>query len=68
MFRITAVINKAGGAPVFWTYFSERQLTLEQCETMLSKDKVAGRCNGFRVTLTTFSCEKIKKGKNNSRS
>ena len=52
MYRITAVINKAGGAPVSWTFYSGRRMTLEQCETMLSRDREAGRHNGFRVTLT----------------
>ncbi|EKC2282245.1 DUF1187 family protein [Salmonella enterica] len=59
MYRITAVINKAGGAPVSWTFYSGRRMTLEQCETMLSRDREAGRHNGFRVTLTEFLCEKV---------
>lgn len=62
MYCIKAVINKAGGAPVLWTYYSEQRMTLEQCEAKMSRDKEAGRYNGFRVTLTEFSCEKIDKG------
>ena len=62
MYRITAIINKAGGAPVSWTFYSGRRMTLEQCETMLSRDREAGRHNGFRVTLTDFSCEKVEDG------
>ncbi|EBK7142940.1 hypothetical protein DO822_16955 [Salmonella enterica subsp. enterica serovar Saintpaul] len=62
MYRITAVINKPGGAPVSWTYYSSRRLTQAQCENMLSKDKEAGRHNGFRVTLTEFSCERADDG------
>lgn len=59
MYRITAVINKAGGAPVSWTFYSGRRMTLEQCETMLSRNREAGRHNGFRVSLTEFLCEKV---------
>lgn len=55
MYRITAVINKAGGATVSWFFYSERRMMLEQCETMLSRGREAGRHNGFRVTLTEFS-------------
>ncbi|ENN8814628.1 DUF1187 family protein [Salmonella enterica] len=62
MYRITAVINKAGGAPVSWTFYSGRRMTLEQCETILSRDREAGRYNGFRVTLTEFSCERVDDG------
>ena len=62
MYRITAVINKAGGAPVSWTFYSGRRMTLEHCETMLSRDREAGRYNGFRVTLTEFSCERVDDG------
>lgn len=60
MYRITAIINKAGGAPVSWTCYSARRLTQTQCENMLSRDKEAGRRNGLRVTLTEFSCEKAE--------
>ncbi|HFQ9142132.1 TPA: DUF1187 family protein [Enterobacter cancerogenus] len=59
MYRITAIINKAGGAPVLWTYYSARSLTQKQCENMLSRDKQAGRHTGFRVSLTAFCCEKV---------
>lgn len=60
MYRITAVINKAGGAPVSWIYYSSRRLTQTQCENMLSLDNQAGRGYGFRVTLSEFSCEKTE--------
>lgn len=59
MYRITAVINKAGGAPVSWIFYSGRRMTLEQYETMLSRNREAGRHNGFRITLTEFLCEKV---------
>ena len=59
MYRITAIINKAGGAPVSWTYYSVRRLTQGQCENMLSRDKEAGKRPGFRVTLAEFCCEKV---------
>lgn len=58
MYRITAIINKAGGAPVSWTYYSEHRLTQMECEKKLSRDKEAGIHNGFRVRLTEFCCEK----------
>lgn len=60
MYRITAVIHKAGGAPVSWTYYSARRLTQAQCENMLSQGKEAGKSHGFRVTLTEFCCEKAE--------
>lgn len=60
MYRITAIINKSGGAPVSWTYYSARRLTQMQCENMLSRDKEAGRHTGSRVVLTEFCCEKAK--------
>jgi len=60
MYRITGVIHKTGGAPVSWTYYSARRLTQEQCENMLSRAKEAGKHNGFRVTLTNFSCERVE--------
>lgn len=59
MYRITAIINKAGGAPVSWTFYSRHRMTLEQCETKLSRNSEAGKHNGFRVTLTEFLCEKV---------
>ncbi|TKK12448.1 hypothetical protein EcCFBP13530_23710 [Enterobacter cancerogenus] len=59
MYRITAIINKAGGAPVSWTYYSARILTQKQCEKMFSKDKEAGKSYGYRVRLTEFCCEKV---------
>ena len=62
MYRITAVINKAGGAPVSWTFYSGRRMTLEQCETMLSGNRGAGGDNVFRVTLTEFCCERADDG------
>ncbi|WP_252120357.1 DUF1187 family protein [Symbiopectobacterium purcellii] len=46
MYRITAVIHKAGGAPVLWTYYSARRLTQTQCENMLSRGKVTGLGSG----------------------
>jgi len=58
MYRITAIINKAGGAPASWTYYSARRLTQTQCENMLSRDKEVGKGHGFRVRLTAFCCEK----------
>ncbi|WP_440867931.1 DUF1187 family protein [Symbiopectobacterium purcellii] len=59
MYRITVIINKAGGAPVFWTYYSARRLTQAQCENMLSRDKVEGEIYGFRVELIEFNCEEL---------
>ncbi|MGU3428878.1 DUF1187 family protein [Enterobacter hormaechei] len=59
MYRITAIINKAGGSPVSWTYYSARSLTQTQCENMLSVNKEAGKSHGFRVRLTEFCCEKV---------
>lgn len=64
MYRITAVIHKAGGAPVSWTYYSAHRLTQAQCENMLTRDKEAGKSHGFRVRLTEFCCEKVE---NNAR-
>jgi Protein of unknown function (DUF1187). len=58
MYRITAFINKAGGAPVSWPYYSARRLTQTQCENMLSRDREAGKGHGFRVRLAEFCCEK----------
>ncbi|WP_277973549.1 DUF1187 family protein, partial [Pantoea agglomerans] len=60
MYRITAVIHKAGGAPVSWTYYSARRLTQAQCENMFSVDKEARKSHGFRVKLTEFCCEKVE--------
>lgn len=59
MYRITGIIHKQGGSPVFWTYYSRRRMTREQCETMLSRGREVGKCYGFRVTLTDFRCEKV---------
>ena len=61
MYRITAIINKVGGSPVSWTYYSAYRLTQVQCENMLSRDKEVGKGHGFRVMLTKFCCEKVKK-------
>lgn len=58
MYCITAIINRAGGAPVSWTYYSAHLLTQAQCENMLSRHKEVGKNNGFRVKLTEFCCEK----------
>lgn len=58
MYCIRGVIYKAGGAPVFWAYYSA-PLTQAQCEKMLSRKKEPGKAYGFRVTLTNFSCEKF---------
>lgn len=60
MYRITGVIHKAGGAPVSWTYYSARRLTQGQCENMLSRAKESGGYNGFLVTLTDFSCDRVE--------
>lgn len=60
MFKITATIIKAGGAPAEWIRFSKHKMTREQCEKMLFKDKEAGRSFGDKVRLENFRCEKAK--------
>ncbi|WP_418935810.1 DUF1187 family protein [Klebsiella pneumoniae] len=39
MFKITATIIKAGGAPAEWIRFSKHKMTREQCEKCYSGTK-----------------------------
>lgn len=64
MYRVTAVINKIGSSPVFWTFFSVHRMTHEQCEKMLSRDRGGGIYKYFKITLTEFLCEKVDKNLN----
>ncbi|MFB5745104.1 DUF1187 family protein [Cedecea sp. S5-13] len=40
--------------------FSEKRLTREQCEKMLSRSKEAGRTSEEKVTVSKFNCVCIK--------
>ncbi|EOZ7472375.1 DUF1187 family protein [Enterobacter hormaechei] len=59
MYIIKGKIHKPGGEPVTWIHYSHNKMTLAQCENVFSKDNVAGKCFGYRVRITEFSCEKI---------
>jgi antisense regulator of RalR protein len=60
VYKITAVVKKPGGGPVDWMRFSEKRLTREQCEKMLSRSKEAGRTSEEKVTVSKFNCVCIK--------
>ncbi|MBZ7262441.1 DUF1187 family protein [Klebsiella oxytoca] len=58
MYKITAIVNKAGNSPIIWTRFSRIKLDKEQCEKMLSGKTEAGVSREEKVTLSKFKCVK----------
>lgn len=60
MYKITCIIHKPGGMPIKWTRYSDTELSITQCERLMSYDKAVGKSHGCRVTLTDFSCTELK--------
>ena len=60
MYKITATIEKEGGAPTNWTRYSKTKLTKSECEKMLSCKKEAGVSREQKVKLINFNCEKLQ--------
>jgi antisense regulator of RalR protein len=58
MYKITATAIKAGNAPANWTRFSDKKLTITECEKMLSGRTEAGKSVEERVSLKNFKCVK----------
>lgn len=63
MYLITAIIIKPGTGPVLWTRYSTQKMTSEQCEKFFSKNKHNSGYYGLQVTVTNFSCQKVKQRK-----
>lgn len=62
MYKITAIIEKAGNAPTSWTRYSKVKMTSSQCEKMLSGKHEAGVSRIEKATLKSFECVKVKPG------
>ncbi|EBA4600815.1 hypothetical protein DPU05_14590 [Salmonella enterica subsp. enterica serovar Teddington] len=58
MYKITAIVNKAGNTPAVWTRFTDKKLTKTECEKMLSGKTEAGKSRFEKVTLNDFKCVK----------
>lgn len=62
MYKITAIIEKAGNAPTSWTRYSKLKMNKAQCEKMISGKHEAGVSRIEKATLKRFKCVKIKPG------
>ena len=62
MYKITAIIEKAGNAPTSWTRYSRVKMTRLQCEKMISGKHAAGVSRIEKATLRHFECVKVKSG------
>lgn len=62
MYKITAIIEKAGNAPTSWIRYSKVKLTKAQCEKMISGKHEAGVSRIEKATLKSFECVKVKPG------
>ncbi|EFJ8390744.1 TPA: DUF1187 family protein [Escherichia coli] len=58
-YKITAIIIKPGSLPIKWTRFSERRMTLIECEKMFTLPKETGRSFGDKIRIENFCCKKI---------
>ncbi|EMY3876198.1 DUF1187 family protein [Salmonella enterica] len=65
MYKVTAVIEKPGGAPVHWVRYVERRATEAECLKLLgcpcprrvNKAGAFGRTYHQPITLSHFKCE-----------
>ncbi len=57
-YKITATVNKHGGAPTTWIHYSDKALTYRECVKMLSVKTVVGKSSSVKVTLSDFLCTK----------
>ncbi|MFJ7172416.1 DUF1187 family protein [Citrobacter freundii] len=62
MYKITAIIEKAGNAPTSWTRYSKVKLTRAECEKMISGRHEAGISRIEKAKLKSFECVKVKPG------
>ena len=58
-YKITAIIIKPGSLPIKWTRFSERRMTLIECEKMFTLPKETGRSFGDKIRIENFCCKNI---------
>lgn len=58
MYKITATAIKAGNAPTNWIRFSDKKLTITECEKMLTGRTEAGKSIEEKVILKHFKCVK----------
>jgi hypothetical protein len=58
MYKIEAVIHKAGSAPVAWIRYSENSMTLKQCIRFLNPVPKSKSHNDSlaKVNVTDFKC------------
>lgn len=77
-YLIEATIKKDGGDPVYWKYYSDRELSKKDCLEMLSKQsKIKMKFMGIdyywvissgkdnrpsKLKLEKFSCKEVKNG------
>ena len=61
MYRITAVITKAGGLPVNWVRHSKNKMTKKECEELFFRRKEAGRSYGDKIAIENFLCVAVDK-------
>ncbi|EMR0736673.1 DUF1187 family protein [Citrobacter braakii] len=59
MYKITAIIEKAGNAPTSWTRYSKVKMTRTQCEKMISGKHEAGVSRIEKAILKNFKCIKV---------
>lgn len=62
MYKITAIIEKAGNAPTSWTRHSKVKMTRSECEKMISGKHEAGVSRIEKASLKNFKCVKVKPG------
>lgn len=60
-YKITALLIKPGNLPAQWTRYSDKKMTLTDCEKFFSTSREFGRTFGDKVMLKDFRCEKIEK-------
>ncbi|EFK1743236.1 hypothetical protein AW119_27820 [Escherichia coli] len=58
-YKITATIIRPGGLPVQWIRYSDRKMTVTECEKMFSPPKEPGRSFGDRARVKDFCCNAI---------
>lgn len=57
-YKITATIIKPGNHPIRWVHYSDKKLTLAECERMFSDRNVRGKPRGDKAKIKNFCCEK----------
>lgn len=59
MYKISAVIEKDGGAPVEWTHYTKIKKTEKECIKLFRKVIISGKSYDVKVRFSNFKCEHL---------